>query len=120
MARQPRRRVSTAATAGATASPGGERRLRDNMPRPTAAPVSQGIARPQPQVHRRRNPLAGLARIQPRFAADIVAELKKVTWPTFAETRYLTIVVAIVAVAVGIFLGLLDLLFGWFIERLFF
>jgi len=52
--------------------------------------------------------------------ADIIAELRKVTWPSFQETRYLTIVVAIVAVAMGLFLGAVDLLFGWIIERLFF
>ena len=52
--------------------------------------------------------------------ADVIAELRKVTWPTFSETRYLTIVVAIVAVIMGLFLGGIDLLFGWIIERLFF
>ncbi|MES4791635.1 MAG: preprotein translocase subunit SecE [Chloroflexota bacterium] len=52
--------------------------------------------------------------------ADVIAELRKVTWPSFQETRYLTIVVAIVAVVMGLFLGAVDLLFGWTIERLFF
>ena len=37
-----------------------------------------------------------------------------------AETRYLTIVVAIVATAVGIFLGGVDFIFGWIIEKMFF
>ncbi|WP_165772572.1 preprotein translocase subunit SecE [Tepidiforma thermophila] len=61
-----------------------------------------------------------MKRLQPRFVADIIAELRKVTWPSFQETRYLTIVVAIVAVVMGLFLGAVDLLFGWIIERLFF
>ena len=52
--------------------------------------------------------------------ADIISELRKVTWPTFAETRYLTIVVAIVGIATGLVLGAFDLLFGWIIEQLFF
>lgn len=51
---------------------------------------------------------------------DIISELRKVTWPTVAETRYLTIVVAIVAVSVGIVLGGVDLAFGWAIEKVFF
>ncbi len=55
-----------------------------------------------------------------QFIADIISELRKVTWPSFNEVRYLTLVVAIVATAVGLFLGGLDLLFGWIIERLFF
>ena len=42
------------------------------------------------------------------------------TWPTFAETRYLTFVVAVVAIIVGLILGGFDLLFGWIIEQLFF
>jgi len=64
--------------------------------------------------------LGFLSRIQPRAVSDVIAELRKVTWPSFSETRYLTIVVAIVAVAMGLFLGGVDLLFGWIIERLFF
>jgi len=55
-----------------------------------------------------------------RFAwfEDIIAELKKVTWPTLPETRYLTTVVIIVAVAVGFALGLIDIFFNWLIDRL--
>ncbi|OAI43500.1 hypothetical protein AYO38_10715 [bacterium SCGC AG-212-C10] len=69
---------------------------------------------------RRRNPFGFLRRFEPRFIADIVSELRKVTWPTFSETRYLTIVVAIVALVVGAILGSVDLLFGWVIEKIFF
>jgi preprotein translocase subunit SecE len=80
------------------------------MPRPAT-----GVAAP-----RRRRTLDVLGRLQPRFVADVIAELRKVTWPTFADTRYLTVVVAIVALTVGIFLGLIDLAFGKIIEQLFF
>jgi preprotein translocase SecE subunit len=51
---------------------------------------------------------------------DVISELRKVTWPTPTETRYLTIVVAIVAVTVGAVLGGVDLFFGWAIEQVFF
>ena len=94
------------------------RRVRDNLPRPAPTPVAAGVSRAP--IRKRRNPLSLLGRLEPRFVADIIAELRKVTWPTFSETRYLTIVVAIVAIAVGLFLGGIDLLFGWVIERLFF
>jgi preprotein translocase SecE subunit len=119
MARTPRRRASTA-TAGAPANPAGDalRRPRENLPR-AAAPAPATAPRPAPP-RRRRSPFAFLGRLEPRFVADIISELRKVTWPTFAETRYLTLVVAIVAVAVGIFLGAVDFVFGWVIEQLFF
>jgi preprotein translocase SecE subunit len=121
MARTPRRRVSTGAAAEAAAPPQAPRRIRDNLPRPAApAPAPRPLPHATPQPTRRRNPVSALSRLQPRFVADIVAETRKVTWPTFAETRYLTFVVVVVAVVVGLFLGLIDLGFGWVVERLFF
>lgn len=122
MARTPRRRTGSTSTPAA----GGEaaaRRARENLPRPAAPIVTRAAAPGQPAapvVRRRRNPLSFLSRLQPRFVADIISELRKVTWPTFAETRYLTIVVTIVAIAVGLLLGGFDLVFGWVIEKLFF
>jgi preprotein translocase SecE subunit len=82
------------------------------------APVAAGAGRVAPR--RSRNPFGFLRRLQPRFVADIVSETRKVTWPTVTETRYLTVVVAIVAVAVGLLLGGVDLVFGKIIEWLFF
>jgi len=95
--------------------------VRENLPRPrTAAPPGEGATRAVPAPQRRRSPLAFLGKMEPKFVADVISELRKVTWPSFSEVRYLTMVVAIVAVAVGAFLGGLDLLFGWIIEQLFF
>jgi len=54
----------------------------------------------------------------PGFLEDIFSELKKVTWPTRQETAYLTMVVIIVAVAAGIVLGLVDVVFNWLIDEL--
>lgn len=115
MARTTRRRAATAPSDG-----GEPRRVRENLPRPSAAPVASGIARPTAAPKKRFNPFSFLARLQPQFVSDVIAETRKVTWPTFAETRYLTIVVAIVATVVGLFLGGIDLAFGWIIEKLFF
>ena len=53
----------------------------------------------------------------PGFLDDIISELKKVTWPTRKETAYLTMVVIIVAVAAGIVLGLVDVVFSWLIDK---
>jgi preprotein translocase SecE subunit len=53
----------------------------------------------------------------PGFLDDIFSELKKVTWPTREETAYLTMVVIIVAVAVGIVLGGVDIFFNWIVDK---
>ncbi len=119
MARSSRRRTGSTARPGASTTGGEQRRARENLPRPVASPVSTG-ARPAPVQRRKREPFGFLGRFKPRFVADIVSELRKVTWPTMAETRYLTLVVAIVAISVGLVLGTIDLAFGWAVERLFF
>jgi preprotein translocase subunit SecE len=43
-----------------------------------------------------------------RFVREVIAELKKVTWPTRQETIKLTMVVVTVAGAIGLFVGGLD------------
>jgi len=43
-----------------------------------------------------------------RWFAGIIAEIRKVTWPTRTETRNLTIVVIGISVTVGAILGLVD------------
>jgi len=47
-----------------------------------------------------------------RFISESISELRRVTWPTRQETTRLTIMVISVAVAVGIFLGVIDLAFS--------
>ncbi len=43
-----------------------------------------------------------------RYFNETTGELRKVSWPTWPEARQLTILVIIVMVAMGIFLGLVD------------
>lgn len=119
MARTTRRRAVSAPEGQPAESP---RRATTggNLPRPAPAPVAAGVSRTAPVARKRRNPLAFLGRLEPKFVSDIISETRKVTWPSFQETRYLTIVVAIVATAVGLLLGGVDLAFGWVIEKLFF
>jgi len=45
------------------------------------------------------------------FVQEVIAELKKVTWPTRAETLKLTVVVIAISVIVGAFIGILDTTF---------
>jgi preprotein translocase subunit SecE len=120
MPRTERRRIEGATSPSANE---GARSVRSNLPRPAApAPRPEGVPAggPARPAAPRRGPFGFFRRLTPSFARDIVAELRKVTWPTASETRYLTIVVAAVSIAVGIILGLLDLFFGWAVEQLFF
>ncbi|MEL7561655.1 preprotein translocase subunit SecE [Dehalogenimonas sp. 4OHTPN] len=45
---------------------------------------------------------------KPNFFGNIIAELKKVNWPTRDEVRKLTVMVLVVAFTVGLVLGALD------------
>ena len=46
-----------------------------------------------------------------RFLAEAVSELRKVSWPTFAQTRNLTVLVFAVSIAVGVFVAFWDQVF---------
>ena len=55
--------------------------------------------------------------LQPAWFQEIFSELKKVQWQTREETANLTMVVVVVATALGLFLGGLDAGFNWIIEN---
>jgi preprotein translocase subunit SecE len=46
-----------------------------------------------------------------KFVKEVIGELKKVEWPTRAETIKLTVIVILISVAVGAFIGVLDATF---------
>ena len=46
-----------------------------------------------------------------RFLAEAVSELRKVSWPTFVQTRNLTVLVFAVSIAVGLFVAFWDQVF---------
>lgn len=75
------------------------------------SPTREAVAKPAPKPATRRF----------GFLSDILSELKKVTWPSRRETLNLTMIVVIVAVAVGLFLGLVDFGFAqlmtWLLVR---
>lgn len=52
------------------------------------------------------------------YIGEIISELKKVVWPTREEARRLTIMVIIIAGAIGLFLGVTDYGFTRFMEWL--
>lgn len=43
------------------------------------------------------------------FAAEVVEELKRVTWPTKKETTRLTLVVILISLIVGFYIGIIDI-----------
>ncbi|UCB42789.1 MAG: preprotein translocase subunit SecE [Dehalococcoidales bacterium] len=53
-----------------------------------------------------------------RFITDTFAEMKKVTWLTRREAAYLTGLVLLVAISMGIILGLIDLGFSGLVNKL--
>ena len=46
-----------------------------------------------------------------RFLAEAVSELRKVSWPTFEQTRNLTVLVFAVSLAVGLYVFAFDSVF---------
>ncbi len=50
------------------------------------------------------------------LAHEVAGELRKVTWPSMAETRLSTIVVVVTTILVSVCLALYDFVFGWLIK----
>lgn len=48
-----------------------------------------------------------------QFSSEVVAELKKVTWPGKEETKKATIVVIITTLIIALLLGIFDGIWGW-------
>ena len=46
-----------------------------------------------------------------RFLAEAISELRKVSWPTFVQTRNLTVLVFAVSIAIGVFVAFWDQVF---------
>ena len=48
--------------------------------------------------------------VKANFVTDVIVELKKVSWPTKAETVRLTTIVIIVSLIIGLYVGIIDIL----------
>lgn len=81
-----------------------------------AAPVRALPRTAAPRPHARREGRARFLRT-PRFASDIISELRKVVWPTRDEIVHLTTVVVIITIVLGALLGSVDIGFGWLIDH---
>ena len=51
------------------------------------------------------------------FVGGVNIELRKVVWPTRAETIQTTLVVILIVLLVGVFLWLVDMFFGWAVRQ---
>lgn len=60
---------------------------------------------------------AALQKIR-QYITDSYQELKRVVWPTRSQMVSHTIIVIVFSVAVAVFLGALDLLFNYGIQRI--
>ena len=47
-----------------------------------------------------------------RFFKEVFSELRKVSWPTRQEATRLTVMVIALSATIGLFLGLIDMLFA--------
>ncbi len=54
---------------------------------------------------------------RPALWNRIITELKKVTWPTKKEAMYLTGLVLLVSVVMGLLLGGLDYVLAWLVNN---
>ena len=63
-------------------------------------------------MHRRSGDQTDRKRFGFKSVTEVIAELRRVTWPTREETMRLTIMVLAVAVTIGIFLGIVDIVFS--------
>jgi preprotein translocase subunit SecE len=50
------------------------------------------------------------------FLEDVKVEMKKVTWPTFVQTKGSTVVVILTVILIGIYFGVLDFFLSKFIH----
>jgi preprotein translocase SecE subunit len=83
--------------------------------RPARAPSIRPGGTRRPQAGRESRGV--MAILRPRWAEEIVSELRKVTWPSREETWYLTMVVLVIAGIAGLFLGGVDIFFNWAINH---
>ena len=62
--------------------------------------------------------MAKLSAKTPTIATDLMSELKKVSWPSKAETMRLTIVVVLISLIIGFYIGIIDSLLAYALEMM--
>ena len=122
---RPARGQERSGDGGTPPPPGGSRTPAKRSPSPkSAAPKSP---RPAPQQGGRRKPdKAGTVtkavvqqRRGSRFLSEVVAELRKVSWPTRDQLAQSSAVVLLVVAIVSIYLAILDSIFRRVVDAIF-
>lgn len=54
--------------------------------------------------------MADTTNIRKNFTGDIMDELKKVSWPSRPSTVRLTVIVILVSLIIGVYIGIIDIL----------
>lgn len=93
-----------------------ERAERRQRTQQRVAPPRMSVS--APGIEERARPRGSL--LKPwtwRWFADVLSELRKVTWPSRQEVWHLTWVVIAVSVLMGVLLGVADLGFSWLVEE---
>ena len=86
--------------------------------RPTRASQRAAAVRATPGATAPGKRVRGLPAVfQPAWMGEVLQELRKVQWPSRQDTINLTLVVVIVAAALGLFLGGIDAAFNWILEN---
>jgi len=65
------------------------------------------------------NSIAKRSRLRFRAIGEIIAELRKVVWLSRREVAYLTALVLIIGIAIGLLLGAIDFGFTNLVDKLF-
>jgi preprotein translocase SecE subunit len=82
-----------------------------------SAPRAMPRTGPRQQTRAASGGGGGILSWRPRWAADIISELRKVVWPEREDVVHLTVVVVIVTIIIGAVLGAIDIGFGWLIDE---
>ncbi len=101
-----------------TGNPGVKARAGRNLPRPapkSAAGVAPTVVSPSAAA----TPPAVKTPFNPgKFAEDVRAETKKITWPSWKETWITSVMVLIMVVVVALFLRVVDVALGAIIQQI--
>lgn len=79
--------------------------------------AAQTPSLPSISTHAAGEARTGGSFFKPRWAMDIISELRKVTWPSRQETSHLTLVVIVVSLLFGIVLGGTDIGLNWIMQH---
>jgi preprotein translocase subunit SecE len=91
--------------------------FRPSGPRPAKKQEAAAVGAAVTEAVRSKRTLLERIPLVGRQVQEIANELRKVTWPTREETTRLTFAVVVVAVAMGLALGGIDIAFNWLVDN---